>query len=141
MQPGGHSIATRLEVAWGRLRRAFLRRFRAGQVRQMAEQRQGQCVACVHDIVDSRDLKFCRNVCGYHFGPADDPYRRPGLLPLARAGLAEVVFYSTLLLALAAGLAVLGVLLHWGFLIASAAAVGFWIFIVSFFRDPARDPD
>jgi phosphatidylserine decarboxylase len=104
----------------------------------MAERRQGECRDCRHDIIDSRDLKFCRNVCGYHFGPEDDPYRRRRLLPLARAGMAEVVFYSALLLALAAGLAVLGALVHWGFFLGAAAALGFWIFIVSFFRDPER---
>jgi phosphatidylserine decarboxylase len=138
VQPGGHSIATCLEVAWGRLRRGFLRRFRPGHVRLMAEKRQGQCANCAHDVIDSRDLKFCRNVCGFHFGPDDDPYRRPGLLPLARAGLAEVVFYSALLLGVAAGLTVLGAWVNWGFFLGSAAAIGFWIFIVSFFRDPER---
>ncbi len=86
VQPGGHSLATYLEVAWGRLRRTLLRLFRPGYVRRMAEKRQGQCADCSHDIIDSRDLKFCRNVCGYHFGPENDPYRRRSLLPLARAG-------------------------------------------------------
>jgi phosphatidylserine decarboxylase len=138
VQPGGHSVATHLEVAWGRLRRAFLRRFRAGYVQEMAARRQGQCTDCRHDIIDSRDLKFCRNVCGYHFGPDDDPYRRRGLFPLARAGLAEVVFYSILLLGLAGVLAVLGARVHWGWFLGTAAAVGFWAFIVSFFRDPER---
>jgi phosphatidylserine decarboxylase len=139
VQPGGHSIPTHLEEAWGRLRRAWLRRFRPDYVRRMAEKRQGHCEDCRHDVIDSRDLKFCRNVCGYHFGADDDPYRRRGLLPLARAGLAEVVFYSALLLGVAAALTVLGALVHWwGFFLGAAAVVGFWIFIVSFFRDPER---
>jgi phosphatidylserine decarboxylase len=138
VQPGGHSIATHLEVAWGRLRRTCLRRFRPTYVRQMAEKRQGQCPECRHDVIDSRDLKFCRNVCGYHFGSEDDPYRRRGLLPLARAGLAEVVFYGVLLLGLAAAFAVLGALTHPAFFIGSAVFVGIWVFIVSFFRDPER---
>jgi phosphatidylserine decarboxylase len=137
VQPGGHSLATHLEVAWGRLRRACLRRFRPGYVRRMAEKRQGQCPDCRHDVIDGRDLKFCRNVCGYYFGPEDDPYHRRGLFPLARAGMAEVVFYSVLLLGLAAIFAALA-WVHWGFLIGTAAALGFWIFIVSFFRDPQR---
>jgi phosphatidylserine decarboxylase len=138
VQPGGHSLATHLEVAWGRLRRAGLRRFRPGYVRQMSEKRQGQCADCRHDVIDSRDLKFCRNVCGYHFGPDDDPYRRRGLFPLARAGMAEVVFYTVLLLGLAAAFAVAGVLVHPAFFLGTAAAVGFWVFMVSFFRDPER---
>jgi phosphatidylserine decarboxylase len=120
------------------VRRALLRRFRPGYVRQMAEKRQGTCADCRHDVLDSRDLKFCRNVCGYYFGPEDDPYRRRGLLPLARAGLAEVVVYGVLLLGLAAGLAALGALAHWGFFLGAAAVFGFWIFLVSFFRDPER---
>jgi phosphatidylserine decarboxylase len=138
VQPGGHSLATHLEAGWGRLRRAFLRRFRPGYVRAMEAKRQGQCPGCRHDVIDSRDLKFVRNVCGYHFGPEDDPYRRRGLLPLARAGLAEVVFYSVLLLGLAAGFAVLGALVNSAFFLGTAALVGVWGFIVSFFRDPER---
>jgi phosphatidylserine decarboxylase len=138
VQPGGHSMATYLETAWGRMRRALLRRLRPGYVRSMAVKRQGQCADCQHDVIDSRDLKFCRNVCGYHFGAEDDPYRRRGLFPLARAGVAEVVFYSALLLGLAAALAVLGALVHWAFFFGTVAALGFWIFIVSFFRDPER---
>jgi phosphatidylserine decarboxylase len=138
VQPGGHSLATHLEVAWGRLRRALLRRFRPGYVQRMAEKRQGECPGCTHDIIDSRDLKFCRNVCGYHFGPDDDPYRRPRLLPLAVPGRAEVVFYSALLLGLAAAFAALALLVHWAFLVGTAAALGLWVFVVSFFRDPER---
>jgi phosphatidylserine decarboxylase len=138
VQPGGHSVATHLEVLWSRVRRAYLRRFRPGYVRRMAELRQGQCADCCHDVIDSRDLKFCRNVCGYHFGPEDDVYRRRGPLPLARAGLAEVVVYSLLLLALAAAFTFLGVVAHWAFFLGTAAVLGFWVFLVSFFRDPER---
>jgi phosphatidylserine decarboxylase len=138
VQPGGHSLATHLEVAWGRLRRAYLRRFRPGYVRRMAEKRQGHCADCCHDVIDSRDLKFCRNVCGYHFSAEDDIYRRRGWLPLARAGMAEVVVYSVLLLALAALFAVLGALVHWAFFLGTTALFGFWVFLVSFFRDPER---
>jgi phosphatidylserine decarboxylase len=138
VQPGGHSLATFLEVAWGRLRRAYLRRFRPGYVRRMAERRQGQCADCRHDVIDGRDLKFCRNVCGYHFGPEGDPYRKRGLLPLARAGLAEVVFYSALFLAAAAAFGALAASVHWAFVFGAVAALGLWVFIVSFFRDPER---
>lgn len=138
VQPGGHSRATHLEAAWGRLRRAFLRRFRPEYVRQMAAKRQGQCADCCHDVIDSRDLKFCRNVCGYHFGPEDDPYHHRGLFPLARAGVAEVVFYSALFLALAAAFGALAAFVHWTFLVGAVAAIGLWVFLVSFFRDPER---
>src|SRR5262245_4860837 len=99
-QPGG-GWCMRLELAWDRLRRAALRRFRPGYVRRMAGLRQGQCPDCPHDIIDPRDLKFSRNVCGYWFHPEDDPFRWRGRLRLARAGLAEVVIFSIVLLALA----------------------------------------
>src|SRR5262249_9011441 len=66
-----------------------------------------------------------------------DPYHRRGLFPLARAGLAEVVFYAVLLLGLAGGFAALA-LVHWAFLAGTVLCVGLWLFIVSFFRDPDR---
>src|SRR5688572_13694012 len=87
-QPGGGRIV-HLELAWGRLRRAWLRRFRPDYVRRMAEKRQGECPNCTHDIVDPRDLKYYRNVCGYSFGDEEDVFRRRGRLPFARAGIAE----------------------------------------------------
>jgi phosphatidylserine decarboxylase len=139
VQPGGHSIATHLEVIWGQWRRAFLRRFRPGYVEDQKQLRQGDCPDCPHDIVDSRDLKFLRNVCGYHFGRGDDPYSQRAILPLARAGRAEVVFYGVLLGGVAAVFALLAVWLdQWAFLLGSAIAIGFWLFLVSFFRDPER---
>ncbi len=138
VQPGGHGPAVRLELAWGRLRRALLRHFRPDYVRRMAEKRQGECPDCSHDVLDSRDLKFCRNVCGYHFGPEDDPYRRRGPLPLARPGRAEVVVSGVALLVVAVVFAALAVSVHPAFALGAAAALGFWIFIVSFFRDPER---
>src|SRR5689334_25304065 len=74
VQPGGGWVV-RLELAWGRWRRAWLRRFRPGYVRHMAEKRQGECPNCPHDIIDPRDLKYTRNVCGYWFRPEDDAFR------------------------------------------------------------------
>jgi phosphatidylserine decarboxylase len=138
VQPGGHGLAVKLELAWARLRRAFLRRFRPDYVRRMAEARQGSCPDCRHDVIDARDLKFCRNVCGYHFGPENDPYRQRGWLPLARPGIAEVVVSGLVLLGLAALFAGLAVLVHGAFALPALFAVGFWVFIVSFFRDPER---
>src|SRR5262245_48359132 len=84
-QPGG-GFCMGLELAWGRLRRAWLRRVRPGYVRRMAEKRQGSCPDCPHDVIDPRDLKFHRNVCGYWFREEDDPFRWRGRLPVARAG-------------------------------------------------------
>jgi phosphatidylserine decarboxylase len=127
-----------LELAWGRLRRAWLRRFRPGYVRHMADKRQGHCPNCPHDIIDARDLKFNRNVCGYWFRDEDDSFAWRGRLGLARAGLAEVVCFSLMFAALAVLVGLAGTFLQWPFWIALAPIFGVWFFVVSFFRDPHR---
>jgi phosphatidylserine decarboxylase len=137
VQPGGGFVIN-LELAWGRLRRAYLRRFRAGYVKRMAEKRQGTCPTCPHDIVDPRDLKFCRNVCGFWFHPEDDRFRWREKILLARAGLAEVVFFSVLGLALTGLLAAAAIWGHPLFWAPAAIVILLWAFVVSFFRDPPR---
>src|SRR5215470_14095762 len=82
IQPGGFGPSMRLELAWGRLRRAWLRRFRPRYVERMRALRQGHCPDCPHDVIDPRDLKFTRNVCGYWFRPEDDRFRWRGRLGL-----------------------------------------------------------
>jgi phosphatidylserine decarboxylase len=137
VQPGGGWVV-RLELAWGRWRRACLRRFRPGYVRRMAEKRQGDCPNCPHEVIDSRDLKYTRNVCGYWFRPEDDAFRWRDRLGLARYGLAEVVVFSALF-AVVASLFLLGAsLLHWSLWIPLAAASLVWLEIIYFFRDPER---
>jgi phosphatidylserine decarboxylase len=126
-----------LELAWGRLRRALLRRLRPGYVARMAKLRRGHCPGCPHDIIDSRDLKYYRNVCGFSFRPEDDAFAWRGRLRLARYGLAELVCFSLLFAALSAlfgGLAAL----HPLFLIPIPLVLALWLFVVSFFRDPER---
>src|SRR5436190_2881540 len=100
-QPGG-GFCYSLEIAWGRLRRAFLRRCRPGYVRRMQALRRGECPGCPHDVIDPRDLKFARPVCGYWFRPEDDRFAWRGRLRLARAGLAELVCFSLLFWVLSA---------------------------------------
>ena len=96
VQPGGGwCMAT--ELAWGRLRRRWLRRVRPGYVRRMAALRQGECPGCTHDIIDPRDLKYFRNVCGFWFRPEDDRFRWRGRLGLGRYGLAEIVLFTLIL--------------------------------------------
>src|SRR5438876_2729181 len=111
IQPGG-GLCMRLELAWGRFRRALLRRFRPGYVRTMLAKRQGHCEDCPHDIIDPRDLKFYRNNCGYWFHDEDDRFKWRGRLRLARAGLAELIFFSLLLMPLLVLLSTLAVLVH-----------------------------
>jgi phosphatidylserine decarboxylase len=127
-----------LELAWGRLRRAFLRGFRPGYVRSMAAKRQGFCEGCPHDIIDARDLKFWRTACGYWFREEDDKFSWRGKLGLARLGLAEVVCTSVVFALLSALLGAAAVFLHWGFWIPLAAVLILWFQLVFFFRDPER---
>ncbi len=144
IQPGG-GFCFALERAWGCWRRAWLRRFRPGYVRRMAQLRQGHCLHCPHDILDPRDLKLYRNVCGYWFRPEDDPFAWRGRLPLARAGFAELLFFSALFFLLSAAIVLLGIVVHPLLLLLMLLTVAPWLFVVSFFRDPRRvipaDPD
>jgi phosphatidylserine decarboxylase len=137
VQPGG-GLCMSIELAWGRLRRALLRRLRPGYVRAMLSKRQGHCPNCPHDIVDARDLKFCRNTCGFWFRPEDDAFQWRGRLGFARAGLAELTLFSLLLGPCTILLALGGALVHWSLWIPWAAAFLAWAEILWFFRDPER---
>jgi phosphatidylserine decarboxylase len=131
VQPGG-GFCYRLELAWGRWRRWWLMHFRPGYVRRMAGLRRGDATGAPHEILDPRDLKYCRNRCSCDWDVADDPFRWRGCLPFARWGLAELQMMGWPLL-------VLTILL---------AASRFWYaafvpgvplcLIVYFFRDPPR---
>jgi phosphatidylserine decarboxylase len=136
VQPGG-GFCIRLELAWCRWRRFWLRRLRPGYVRRMAELRQGECPGCTHDVVDPRDLKHVRNVCGYRFRDEDDPFRMPHPLRLARAGLAEVLCFS-LLFGLLMGLFIGLALWQPWLCVGVGVIVALWVFVLSFFRDPQR---
>lgn len=143
IQPGG-GVVMRLELAWGRVRRAYLKCCRRGYVQRMAWLRQGEFNPCPHDVLDPRDLKFYRNQGGWHWRPEDDPFRWRDRLPFARAGLAELLVFSALTFGPAA------VLAAWlsqtevsnPVRIASWLAVGGLLvlggLIVWFFRDPER---
>lgn len=128
----------RLELAWGRLRRTWLRWFRPGHVRRCAERRQGSCPDCPHDIVDARDLKYWRNVCGFRFEPEDNLFHVRGPLGLARYGVAEVMIFSLLLALGATVLATAGWLVHRAIWLGLLPLSLVWLEIVYFFRDPER---
>lgn len=147
IQPGG-GVVCRLEVAWGYVRRFWLRTFRPGYVRRMAATRKGDHNPCPHDVLDPRDLKFHRNQGGYYWDPADDPFRWRDRIPFARAGLAELLVFALITFGPAAGLA--------AWLLAApdtvpspAVAIAAWLvaatllvfggLIVWFFRDPPRE--
>ncbi len=126
-----------LELAWGRGRRWLWRRLRPGYVRRMAEKRQGDCPNCPHDIIDTRDLKYWRNVCGYWFRAEDDPFAWRNRLGLARPGLGELCIFSAIFWAIG----LLFVAAAWifpFFWIPVAMVALFWLEVLYFFRDPER---
>jgi phosphatidylserine decarboxylase len=131
IQPGG-GRCYRLELAWGRWRRWWLKHFRPGYVRRMAAIRKGKTVGAPHEILDPRDLKFCRNRCTCYWEPADDAFRWRGGLRFARWGLAELQLMGWPLLALTILLACTR---FWYVAIVPGAPL---FLIVYFFRDPMR---
>jgi phosphatidylserine decarboxylase len=131
VQPGG-GFCYSIELAWGRLRRWYLKRFRAGYVRRMAELRQGDAAGAPHELLDPRDLKYCRNLCTADWQPAFDPFRWRERIPLARWGLAEIQLMGYPLLALTVGLA----LTPWWYLAVAPGVV--LALVIYFFRDPPR---
>lgn len=130
IQPGG-GVVMQIELAWGRLRRALLRKFRPGYVAAMRSKRRGQQGGCPFEPIDPRDIKYYANQATYVWDPADDPFRWRDKLPFVRVGLAELL------------------LLGGSFLLATVLAFSLWwplgiVFalvtacIVWFFRDPPR---
>ena len=90
IQPGGGPIY-RLELAWGRLRRAYLKAFRPRYRMRMRQKRRGEFNGCPHEVLDPRDVKFFRNQGGYYWRPQDDPFAWRERLRFARVGLAELI--------------------------------------------------
>lgn len=133
VQPGG-GVCYQIELAWGRWRRWWLGHFRPGYVKRMAELRQGDCRGAPYEVIDPRDLKYCRNVCGCAWAEADDPFRWRRIIPLAPWGAAE-------LLVMGGPLLILTVLAAaspspWRYLaLPPAAVLGL---LVYFFRSPPR---
>jgi phosphatidylserine decarboxylase len=131
VQPGGGTCYA-VEMAWGRLRRRLLEALRPGYVRRMAELREGSTAGAPHDIVDPRDLKFCRNQCTARWAPEHDRFAWRGRLGIARWGWAELWLMAGPMLALTVGLAYTPA---WPAAIVSGLVAG-WL--ISFFRDPPR---
>jgi phosphatidylserine decarboxylase len=133
VQPGG-GVCYQVELAWGRLRRAYLKRFRTAYVRRMAELRQGDATGAPHEILDPRDLKFCCNQCTASWAKEHDPFGWRERLPFARWGLAELQLMGWPLLALTLLAFWLG---GWWRLAAVVPGVMLGL-VVYFFRDPQR---
>jgi phosphatidylserine decarboxylase len=131
VQPGGGPVAA-LALAWGRLRRAWLRAGRPRYVRELEALRTRQCPGCTHDVVDGRDLLWVQNVCAVRLPAARtvSPFRdRFGLVRLGRADV----------LACCVAGATVGLLGAW--LTPWLAVLGLLppAFALRFFRDPERD--
>jgi phosphatidylserine decarboxylase len=139
-QPGGHGLFVRCELAWGRFRRWWLRHFCPGYVQCWKALRQGSDPQFDDVVIDSRDLKYIRPVCGISFRPEDDVYARREHLGFARWGYAELIGFTTIGLVLAAGLGALALTVHCSFFIAQFAVWLVLVEIVWFFRDPRRAP-
>ncbi|MCU0875420.1 MAG: phosphatidylserine decarboxylase family protein [Pirellulaceae bacterium] len=130
IQPGG-GACMRIELAWGRLRRAYLRMFRRGYLRRMEALRRGEVNRCPHAVLDPRDAKFFRNQGGFYWTRADDPFAWRDRLPVVRVGLAELLLLSGTCFALA----FIAALVYWPVSFVPAAL---GLFVISFFRNPRR---
>src|SRR5919201_4859869 len=134
VHPGGIGFFVRCEIAWGRLRRWYLRRFRPAHVARWLALRQGEDPAYADVVIDPRDLKFIRNVCGLWFRPDDDVYARREHLGFARWGYAELVGFTTIFVLLGGLFAAL-MSFHW---LVAVPFLASWLLIaevVWFFRD------
>jgi phosphatidylserine decarboxylase len=98
----------------------------------MAALREGDVTGAPHEILDPRDLKYCRNLCTAHWREEDDPFDWRGRLPFARWGLAELQIMGYPLLA---ATIVLALSPWWPAAIVPAVLLGL---VVYFFRDPPR---
>jgi len=133
VQPGG-GFCYRVELAWGRWRRWYLKSFRPGYVRRMAALREGDAAGAPHNILDPRDLKYCSTQCTARWRPEDDPFAWRERLPFARWGLAELQLMGWPLLAAIVLLIWLGSPWHW----LSAVPAVLLALVIYFFRDPPR---
>lgn len=133
VQPGG-GFCYSVELAWGRLRRWYLKTLRSGYVSQMASLRRGDATGAPHEILDPRDLKYCSNQCTAHWAPQDDPFSWRNNLPFTRWGLAELQIMGWPLIAAAAWVGTN--CQPWGLLaVIPLVLLGL---VMYFFRDPKR---
>jgi phosphatidylserine decarboxylase len=130
IQPGG-GICMRLELAWGYVRRWYLKTFRSGYVARMATLRRGDKNVCPFEVLDPRDVKFYRNLGGYYWEPQDDPFKWRDHLGFARVGLTELWLITAAFFALSS-------LAGWLFWPLAPVPFVLGLCIVWFFRNPRR---
>ena len=137
VQPGG-GVCMRIELFWGSIRRAYLKTFRRGYIRRMAETRKGESNQCPWDVLDPRDLKFYANQPGYYWDTKDDPFTGRENYGFARAGLAEMIIFSLVLIPLLVCfvyLALHGSPMWW---VAAVVPLLLEAEVIWFFRNPKR---
>jgi phosphatidylserine decarboxylase len=134
IQPGGGRIME-LELFWGKLRRWFLKTFFPKYVADSKSRLNGDPKLCPHDVIDSRDLKFHRNIVDCHFEEKDDLFAWRKNIPMATDGFFEMLVFAgpPLLIAHLLYWYVGG---WWNLLTVPLAVFG--LFVISFFRDPHR---
>lgn len=142
-QPGS-GVIVHLELFWGKIRRYWLKTFRRGFVRRMAETRQGDTNGAPIEILDPRDLKYYRNQPGYWWNKEDDPFQWREKIPFARWGLAELFAFSLICFGGAgvccwlAGMEGISAAGRWAGHLSATTLTVIGILIVWFFRDPPR---
>jgi len=130
IQPGG-GLCMRLELAWGYVRRWYLKNFRRGYVGRMGALRRGAKNVCPFEPLDPRDVKFYRNLGGYYWELPDDPFGWRDRLPFVRVGLTELWLIS-------GGFFAAAVVLIRVFPPLACVPAILGLCIVWFFRDPRR---
>ncbi len=95
IQPGG-GVIIHLELAWGYIRRFYLKIFRRSYIEKMKELRKGDSNPCPFEVLDPRDLKVYQNQKGWHWDKKDDPFTWRDNLPFVRVGLAELIVFSAI---------------------------------------------
>jgi len=137
VQPGG-GVCYQIELAWGRVRRWYLKTFRKAYVVRMAKLRHGDPTGCPHEVLDPRDLKYFRNQCTASWPVSDDPFQWRERVPFARWGLCELqlMAYPLALVTIIAASTFRRTYVPF-YLIAPVTCVICGL-IVWFFRDPER---
>ena len=130
IQPGG-GVVMSIELAWGYVRRAYLRHLRRGYVARMRASRQGERGTLPFDPIDPRDLKYYRNQQTHWWNPTDDPFTWRDSLGFVRVGLAELVLIG-------GGFLLLAVVFAWLWWPLALGPLVVFGLVVWFFRNPKR---
>ena len=130
IQPG-NGIVMRLELAWGRWRRWWLKTFFPGYVAKMQSLRTGEQGGCPFDPIDPRDTKYYQNQGTYRWAKEYDAFRWRDRLPFVRAGLAELLLIGGFFV-------LLTLIFAWFYWPVAIPLAVVSLLIVWFFRNPNR---